>query len=377
MAESERFLGTYTRHGKVLMLPAVDESAPRWIEFLAFVGSRLDRPGVLLPTSDAHTLLVSRHRAMLQRDFRFVLPDPRTLGQIVDKRSQYGIAQATGIPVPESHFPESLDEVKRLADRIAYPCLLKPYRSHEARKRLSEKLVVARSASELLSRYAALESRGLPLMVQEVVPGGDSALFGYLAFWDEAGRELAWVTKRKLRQFPAQYGDGSLQVTVDAPEVAELSRRLLRAFDYRGFVGVEFKRDARDDSYRLIEINARAVSGNQLAISAGADFAWIAYQSLTGVELDPRSERRFRVGVTYLNEEWDVQAYLAMRRTGALNLASWLRSLRGVEARALGAWDDPLPLVVGFLRLVRRLGSGAWSATRRLIAPGHADRRTV
>jgi predicted ATP-grasp superfamily ATP-dependent carboligase len=367
MAESERFLGTYTRYGTVVMLPAVGESAPRWIELLELVGSRLDRPGVLLPTSDVLNLLVSHHRVALQRYFRFVLPDPRTLGQIVDKRSQYGIAEAAGIPVPRSHFPGSIDEVKDLSERIAYPCLLKPYRSHDARKHLDQKVIVARAASELIARYAEIDTGELPLMVQEVVPGGDGALFGYLALWDANGRELAWVTKRKLRQFPPQYGDGSLQVTVEAPEVVELSRRLLRAFDYRGFVGVEFKRDDRDGAYRLMEINARAVSGNQLAVSAGVDFAWLAYQSLTGVELEAGPERRFRVGVTYVNEEWDVQAFVALRRAGAMTLGSWLRSLRGVEARALGAWDDPLPLIVGVVRLLRKLVAGAWSVARGLI----------
>jgi D-aspartate ligase len=367
MAESERFLGTYTRYAKALMLPVVGESAQRWIEVLEFVGSRLDRPGVLLPTSDVHNLLVSHHRGTLRPYFRFVLPEPRTLEQIVDKRSQYGIAQAAGIPIPKSHFPESIGEVKLLSDSIAYPCLLKPYRSHDARKHLGQKVIVARSASELISLYAEIDTGELPLMIQEIVPGGDSALFGYLALWDQDGRELAWVTKRKLRQFPAQYGDGSLQVTVDAPEVVELSRRLLRKLDYRGFVGVEFKLDARDDSFRLMEINARAVSGNQLAISAGVDFAWIAYQYLTGSDLGAGSERRFRPGVKYVNEEWDVQAYLALRKADAMSLGGWLGSLRGVEARALGAWDDPMPLAVGFFRLLRKLVSGVWSAARRLI----------
>jgi len=367
MAESERFLGTYTRYGEVLMLPGVEESAQSWIDVLEFVGSRLDRPGVLFPTSDVHNLLVSHHRVTLEPYFRFVLPEPQTLEQIVDKRSQYGIAQAAGIPIPKSHFPESIDEVKLLSNSIAYPCILKPYRSHDARKRLGHKLIVAGSASELISRYAEIDTGELPLMVQEIVPGGDSALFGYLALWNQDSHELAWVTKRKLRQFPAQYGDGSLQVTVDAPEVVELSRRLLRKLEYRGFVGVEFKLDPRDDSYRLMEINARAVSGNQLAISAGIDFAWIAYQYLTGCDLGAGSERRFQHGIKYLNEEWDVQAYLALRQADAMSLGEWLGSLRGVEARALGAWDDPIPLVVGFLRLLRQLVAGLWSTARRLI----------
>jgi predicted ATP-grasp superfamily ATP-dependent carboligase len=370
MVESERFLGTYTRYGQVLILPGVEESAQRWIEVLEFVGSRLDRPGVLFPTSDVHNLLVSHHRSALEPYFQFVLPEHGTLEQIVDKRSQYGIARAAGIPIPKSHFPESIDEVKLLSDGIAYPCILKPYRSHDARKRLGQKLIVVASASELISRYAQIDTGELPLMVQEIVPGGDSALFGYLALWDQDGQELAWITKRKLRQFPAQYGDGSLQVTVEAPAVVDLSRRLLRKLDYRGFVGVEFKLDPRDDSYRLMEINARAVSGNQLAISAGVDFAWIAYQYLTGSKLDAGTEGPFQSGVKYVNEEWDVQAYLALRKADAMSLGEWLGSLRGVEARALGAWDDPIPLVVGFLRLLRQLAAGLWAAARRLMERG-------
>jgi D-aspartate ligase len=367
MLESERFLGTYTRYGKLLLLPPVEESTQSWIECLEFVGARLERSGVLFPTSDAHSLFVAHHSDRLQCYFRFLVPDTETLNRIVDKRVQYGIAQAVGIPIPRSLFPESIQEVRLLANDVAYPCLLKPYRSHAARKRLGKKkLLVVRSPSELISRYAEMNSVETPLMVQEIVPGADSALFGYLALWDGEGHELAWVTKRKLRQFPAQYGDGSLQVTVEAPEVAELSRRLLQTFAYRGFVGVEFKLDARDHTHRLMEINPRAVSGNQLAISAGVDFPWIGYEHLTGIDLGTAPGTVFRSDVKYVNEEWDVQAYLALRKSGAMRLGGWLGSLRDAEAKAVGAWDDPMPFLVGLWRFLRHLGERAWSATRGL-----------
>jgi predicted ATP-grasp superfamily ATP-dependent carboligase len=137
------------------------------------------------------------------------------------------------------------------------------------------------------------------------------------------------------------------------PEVRALSLRLLEALNYRGFVAVEFKRDPRDGTYRLMEINPRTASGNQLAISAGVDFPWIGYQHLaaTGPANTPPPPP-FRVGVGWVSELWDLQAYLLLRRAGALSLRGWLRSVRGAEARALGAWDDPLPLLVatgGFL----------------------------
>jgi D-aspartate ligase len=355
LLESERFLGTYTRYGKVVLLPPVDEFAQNWIKFLEFLGSRLDRPGVLFPTSDEHCLFLSQYRGILQRYYRFLIPDPGTMERIVNKRSQYSTAQAAGIPIPSVYFPESVEEVRSLAVDMPYPCLLKPYESHTARKKLHKKVVVVRSRSELITGYERLTVADIPVMLQEIIPGDDSALFGYLAFWDSEGRELAWLTKRKLRQYPPQFGDGSLQITVEAPEVAELSRRLLRAFNYRGFVGVEFKLSARDHTYRLMEINPRTVSGNQLAISAGVDFPWIGYQYLTGADLGDIPAKCFRSQVKYVNEEWDVQAYLALRKSGNMNFGRWLRSIRGVNAKAIGAWDDPLPLMVGLWRFLRHL----------------------
>jgi predicted ATP-grasp superfamily ATP-dependent carboligase len=192
-------------------------------------------------------------------------------------------------------------------------------------------------------------------MVQEVIPGDDDQLFGYLAFWDANGKERAWVCKRKLRQYPPHFGNGSLQVTVDAPEVAELSRKFLHALGYKGFVGVEWKRDARDGTLRLMEINPRVVSGNQIAISAGVDFPWIAYRYLCDGDILDR-EVPYARGVKYVHEQWDIDAFRALRAAGELRFAGWLGSLRGTKAFAIWAVDDPAP----FLAMV-------WESLRAVI----------
>jgi predicted ATP-grasp superfamily ATP-dependent carboligase len=197
-------------------------------------------------------------------------------------------------------------------------------------------------------------------MAQEVVPGGDDALFGYWGFRDEQGRERAWVTKRKHRQSPPLFGDGSFQETIDSPEVLDLTRRLLAAFDYRGFAGVEFKQDPRDGVFRLMEINPRSESGNQLAISAGVDLPWIGYRYLLGELTDETPTPSVRYGVKFINEEWDLKSFLALRGEGKLTLRDWMRSLRGVRSFALGAWDDPMPFLVSAGRVGR-------AATRRAL----------
>ena len=362
LVDSARSIGLYSRYAKSVALPR-DASDETMLGVLDAIGARLDRPAALFPTSDASCLLVAEHRPRLERHFRFLLPDRDTVARIVDKSAQYEVARAAGVPLPVTCVPRSAAELEEAGRTVRYPALLKPFRSHRRPAAMRDpgmKVMVAGSAAELRAAYDRAVAMQIDVVLQEVVPGDDSAIYGYWGFWDAVGRERAWVTRRKIRQSPPGFGDGSVQQTVDAPEVAELSRRLLRAFAYRGFAGVEFKRDARDGTLRLIELNARTESGNQLAISAGVDLPWIGYCDLVGDvgAIDAVA----RPGVQLVNEEWDLKAFLALRALGELSLRDWVRSLRGTTAFAFGAWDDPAPLVVlavrigraGLRRLVRR-----------------------
>jgi D-aspartate ligase len=370
MMESWRAPGTYTRFGEVAVLPDLISHPEAWLEFLEIVGTRLAQPAVLFPTSDRSMLLVAQHHERLERHFRFLVPELETVEGMVDKRAQYELVQREGIPMSRVDFPTSVEDAARIAGEVSYPCLVKPYVSDMARSVLAgtpfggKKLFVVRSRSELLDTYERIVDLGVTVMIMELVPGPDSAIFGYMGFWDGDRRERAWVVKQKLRQNPPGFGDGSLQITVDAPEVAALSRPLLRSLGYRGFVDIEFKRDDRDGSLRLMEVNPRTVSGNQIAIEAGVDFPWIAYRHLTGADAGSEPVTRGRVGVKYVHEPWDLASFRALRRSGEITFLAWLRSLRGVRARAIWAWDDPMPLLVWMG--IRRLGLGrVRSAVRR------------
>lgn len=353
MLASKQLLGSYTRFGLVVGMPAVEERAAEWMELLDLVASRVATPAVLFATADPHCIWVARQAERLHRSFRFLLPSAETVERIINKREQYAVAEAAGVKIPKTFYPESVADVERLADTLSYPVILKPHQAHLGRERLrNRKVLVLNSPSELRSAYVQYADGG-SFMIQDVIPGGDDALFSYSAYWDEDGREQAWLTRQKLRQYPPTFGDGSCQRTVDAPAVADLSRRLLRAFNYRGLVGVEFKWDVRDKTYRLMEINARTVSGNQLAISAGIDFPWIAYRHLAGFNDAPTPP--FQTQVQYVNEEWDIQAFWALRKAGRLTFWSWLSSLRGTKAWALSAVDDPMPLLAGIWRIIPRL----------------------
>jgi len=355
MLETNPLLGIYTRYADVQLLPDVRQRPNVWLELLQSIGHRLTRPAVLFSTCDGHSQLVAKNAAKLEGRFRSCIPDAATLERIHNKRLQYDFAAAAGISIPAVHYPASLDDVRLIIPYLQFPTILKPYDSDESRSRLKKKLLIAATPAELIASYERMTAMEVPVMIQEMIGGDDSEIYGYFGFWDHDCRERAWVTRRKLRQYPPGAGDGSFQVTVDASDILELSRRLLRAFGLRGFAGVEFKRHPRDGAFRLIEINARTESGNQLAISAGVDLPWIGYRYLTGEGLPTEPIRPSRQ-VKYVNEEWDVQSFAMLRRSSRLSFRSWLASIYDAEARAIWAADDPKPFAMGIVRAIRKLG---------------------
>jgi D-aspartate ligase len=351
MLDNQQLLGSYSRYAMFMMLASPDTYADYWLTVLEWIASRLDAKAVLFTTSDAHCLLVAKYQKRLQSQFRFIVPQLETVEQILNKRQQYTIAQSAGIPIPKTYFPDTLEEGRELSQTLDYPCLLKPYTSYVGRRSIAnQKVQVVNSATELVSAFERLNTNHAPFLVQEIIPGSDSMLYGYLSLFDAGGNELAWVSKKKLRQNPPGYGDGSVQITVDAPEMVQLSRQLLKTFNYRGFVNLEFKFDERDSTYRLIEINPRSAASTHVAISAGVDFPWVGYQHLLD---NATSAPDFRRNITAFNEEWDLLAYLALRKTGALTFWGWLHSLAGAKP-AIAAWDDPLPFIMGGKRLLQR-----------------------
>ena len=72
-----------------------------------------------------------------------------------------------------------------------------------------------------------------------------------------------------------------------------------------GLSQVEFKRDPRDGSYRLMEVNPRLWQWHGLAAACGVDFPRIAYEDLVGEKPDPArmNGQRRRWAITLLAGE--------------------------------------------------------------------------
>lgn len=335
------------------------------LQALRRLGPRLPARSPILPSGDDQVFLLADHAEELARWYSFAVPERDTLELLMDKQRFLSFAVQQRLAVPRTLPNPSMAELRAAAGDLAYPCFIKPAHRDERWDSLFSPLkgFVVERAGELLSRYEQASRAGTPLLVQEVVPGPDTNLvFSHLYIRADGTLAGSW-TGRKLRQLPIHFGTATLATTEDLPEVANLSLRLLRALRYRGYASVEFKQDARDGAFRVLEVTAgRTWYNHYLGSVAGVNLEARWYEDLTGVPLDPDAGVA-RAGVRWIDEYRDVLALRAYRSAGEVGLASWLPSYRGCRAWAVGSLLDPVP---GLLAIARIGLSGA-QAVRRLV----------
>jgi D-aspartate ligase len=315
--------------------------------------------GALLPVSDHGAELVARNREeLVQLGYLPFEADDDAVLAMLDKGRSYAIADRAGVPTPASVLLRGVEDLPATAG-FAFPCGIKPLEGHLFRERtgIYDKVVVVGSREELVARVEPWLRAGDQLMVTELVEGGDDRIYALFTYLDEHGEPLFTFTNRKLRQDPPHFGVGSYVCHEEQPEVVELGLRFLREAGMRGLAHVEFKRDARDGRFKLIECNPRFNLSIGLLTACGLDLPLFAYRRLVG-EPAPQLEVR-RPGLHLWHPVPDLRAARQLRAEGELTWPAWLGSLAHRQRFTLLARDDPRPSLVANARTV-----GGWLSRR-------------
>ena len=301
------------------------------------------RGWVLIPSSDEVVAFIGRHHATLAALYRLTTPPWEQLIWAHDKRSLYDLADTVGVARPWTAYPASRDEVAAAARD--FPLIIKPM-VHEAPNPLSrDKAWRVDDRQALLNRYDQVVSFMAPeqVMLQELIPGGGETQYSFAAVCRE-GQAVASVMARRLRQFPMDFGRLSTFVeSVDEPAVADEACRLLAAARHTGLIEIEFKLDARDGRFKVLDANPRIWGWHTLTQRGGPDFVHLLYQMAIGA---PVAGQVAAPGLRWARLDLDLAVAVREVLGGRLRPRDYLASLAGEVESAIFAADDPLPAVV-------------------------------
>jgi D-aspartate ligase len=327
------------------------------VDRLLELAPRLGLEGwVLYPTREELVAAISHSSEELSGIFRVPTPGWECVKWAWDKRNTYRLARELGIPIPATHYPESVEQLSDM-DRCPGPFALKPAIKEHFFYATKAKAWRADSHAELRTLYekaSALAGNG-EIMVQEVIPGGGAQQFSYCAFFRD-GESVGKMVVRRRRQHPIEFGRASTYVeTIDEPLLEEFSERFLREIDYYGLAEVEFKLDPRDGQYKLLDVNLRTWGYHSLGAKAGVDFSYMLYADQTGLDVPPSQARP---GVAWMRLTTDIPASAVSLLSGDMNWKAYLRSLRDCNVDGVFSVHDPAPglaeiLLVPYLAIKR------------------------
>jgi len=344
---------------RVLALPDADRatrrsrwyrSAPAKLSGLGAerLAERLEalKPGtVLIPCSDFWARTIAALPPEVQARYPASIAPLSALETLVDKSRFRDTLERLGLPHPTTRVITALADLDDVPETIFQSSFLKPAHSQQFFARFGVKAFRITDKAGAQARLEECTANGLEMMLQEYIPGPPSNHYFIDGFIDRGGVVRALFARRRLRMSPPDFGNSTFQVSVPLSETADAAETLKTLFadiGYRGIFSAEFKRDARDGEFNLIEVNARPWWYVDFAARCGINVCEMAIRDALGKPVESVSV--YAVGRRCVFPYYDLQAVRDERAAGRLGVLGWASSWLG-PYQPVFRWSDPLPAI--------------------------------
>ena len=269
---------------KIILLP-YNENRDKYIASLIQI-LKNRKYDLLIPVTDASLTLISENYNKLCKYAKISIPTNSVVKRILNKEEVLKKAKSLGIPVPKTFFIKNLKELKDFSEKTNYPLVIKPKFSRFWFKGELTKGEVdfIGNSKELISKYKKIDKKSPRPLVQEMLKGEERGVFVFI----HQGETKAIFAHKRLKSLNKNGGVSVIResIALDS-ELKDNSIKLLKALNWEGVAMVEFKKDLKDNKFKLMEINPRFWGSLQLAIESGVDFPYLYYQAAIGKEANP------------------------------------------------------------------------------------------
>lgn len=292
--DSIRSIGTRSRYARYERVPdpSIDEEG--FITALLALGKALVGKPLLMPTNDHWAEAVSKHKERLSELFNVSCVESETMALLLDKERFGFWCMEHDVQAPKVFEVVGL---RQDPEEMRFPLAVKANARRKsgqnaegaawARAADALRFRPCRNISEVNQVYLEARKNCVPVFAQQLI-NGRSDCMRTIGVYANNGHVLGIVYGRKVRGYPAEYGDCIVGQAEPVPDWAEnLVRKVCALLRYTGIGEFEVMEDATSGERYLIEINPRSWSWVGVAPAAGVDLAWLAYSDLVlGDKLD-------------------------------------------------------------------------------------------
>ena len=234
---------------------------------------------ILLACGDSYVELVSKHREEFRENVLAPVVPHAQLLDLIRKDKFYASCRENGIPYPATLIYErQMGEGYSLG--FECPAILKPsngtsWWEHPFPGQKKVHSVDTREELDALIGRVYASGYVDSLILQELIPGDDSHMRVLTCYSDQTGKvTLAALGHVLLEEHtPKGIGNHAAILTGARAPVVEALTSFLERIGYVGFSNFDIKRDPRDGTYKVFELNARQGRSNFYVTGSGYNLA--------------------------------------------------------------------------------------------------------
>ena len=257
-------------------IPYPTAGTPALLERLDFILER-HPVDILIPSLDAEIEPMIRLESQLaNRGIRTLLPSLEAF-RARAKPSLGKLCGGCGCETPRCEIATDLEEAVASAGELGYPVMVKGqyYDAHRAKNEAE----LAKAFHEISRMW------GVPVLVQECIPGGE---FNVTGIGDGRGGATGLCCVRKI--ILSSKGKGVAAVALHEPRLEDVTRRIVGHLNWRGPFELELMHDEVADVFHVIEMNPRFPAWVDFPSSFGLNLPAQVVSLLTTGTADPMPE---------------------------------------------------------------------------------------
>lgn len=294
---------------------------------------------VFLPMDEDTVAVAMEHKEELEKICLVPLPAYESFVITSDKGKAYKHALSVGVNIPNTVFPDQLNDIESLTEHLTYPLMVKPVKSNGGRG-----IKTAHSKQDILKIYSEVHKQYPYPVIQEHLGEGD--VYDVVLLYNSQNELRASFIQKHVRKYPFVTGPSTVQESVIYPEMLEMAIEYMKGLKWYGVADLEFMVQKETGEIKFLELNCKFWNSLQMGIYAGVDFPSLLYR--IAVEGDVEPVKQYQTGIMCRNLlPGDILHYIFNKERKKMDPPFWSVTSDRVRDDIISK-DDPLA-VVGFI----------------------------
>ncbi len=233
-----------------------------------FANQHQDKKILLISTNETYVEFISKNKEKLSKQYVFNYPSIQVIKTLTNKENFYKTYANSILKFPKTIYYDAQNPKK--IPSITYPCILKPANVvlyNHLHFEGKNKIYKIENEEELKRTLSLIKENGYQdkIIIQEFIPGDDSNLFDAVVYVNtkEQVEFISFAQIGLQEHTKSMVGNAAVLINGfnttkgDTLKMSEDIRTFFESIHYTGFAEVDMKYDIRDNSFKVLEINAR------------------------------------------------------------------------------------------------------------------------